>query len=157
MTSKKSLSFTVERVIPAPQTEVFDAWLDPKVPGTLWNAAERFIVDARVDGLFYWTLKGTSHYGRFTAFERPRRIEHTWVSPNTLGEESTVTVTFERHGNDTRMTLVHSGLPDHDNARGHETGWDNFVDVFRDQFGDGSRRPYRWQDAHPSVLNPAQD
>lgn len=151
MRSVKTLTFKVERTIPAPPSEVFDAWLDPRIPGTPWNAAEKFIVDSRVDGLFYWTLKGTSHYGRFTAIERPGRIQHTWVSPNTLGEESTVTVTFESRGEDTLMTLVHSDLPEHELARGHENGWNYFLGVFREQFGDGSRKAYRWEEAHPPV------
>lgn len=153
MTSTKTLELKVERIISASPTELFDAWLDPRVPGTLWNAAEKFIVDPKVDGLFYWTLKGTSHYGRFTEIERPSRIRHTWVSPNTLGEESTVTVTFEELGDETRMTLVHSDLPDHELARGHETGWNYFLGVFREQFGEGSRAEYRWEDAHPPVTN----
>ena len=151
MTSEKTLTFTLERTIPAPPSEVFDAWLDPRVPGTPWNAAEKFIVDAKVDGLFYWTLKGTAHYGRFTAFDRPRRIQHTWVSPNTLGRESTVTVTFTKQGEETVMTLVHSDLPDHALARGHEGGWTYFLGIFREQFGDGSRKPYRWEEAHPPM------
>jgi uncharacterized protein YndB with AHSA1/START domain len=151
MKPTKTLAFTVERTIPAPRSEVFDAWLDPQVPGTPWNAAEELIMDSKVDGLFYWTLKGTSHYGRFTSIERPHRIEHTWVSPNTLGEESTVTVTFEEQGDDTRMILVHSGLPDHAKARGHESGWNYFLGIFREQFGDGTRKAYRWEDAHPSA------
>src|SRR5690349_15278757 len=121
-TTARTLAITVQRTIPASRGEVFDAWLDPRVPGTPWNAAEKFIVDSKVDGLFYWRLKGTAHYGRFTAVERPDRLQHTWVSPNTLGEESTVTVTFEAHGDDTLMTLVHSDLPDNDRARGHENG-----------------------------------
>lgn len=148
-TSANTLAITVRRVIPAPPSEVFDAWLDPKVPGTPWNAAERFIVEAKVDGLFYWRLKGTAHYGRFTAVERPHRIQHTWVSPNTLGEESTVTVTFEEHGDETVMTLVHADLPENEKARGHENGWNYFLGVFRQQFGDGSRKQYRWEEAHP--------
>ena len=78
--SKKTLEFKFERKIPAPINEVFDSWLDPKVPGTTWNAAEKFVMDAKVDGLFYWLLKGTSHYGRFTEFSRPNRLEHTWMS-----------------------------------------------------------------------------
>ena len=57
MTSTKRLEFRFERTIPAPASEVFDAWLDPRVPGNPWNAAERFIVDAKADGLFYWTLR----------------------------------------------------------------------------------------------------
>jgi uncharacterized protein YndB with AHSA1/START domain len=151
MKPTKRLELTIERTIPAPQSEVFDAWMDPRVPGTPWNAAEKFILDSKVDGLFYWTLKGTSHYGRFTVVERPHRIQHTWVSPNTLGEESTVTVTFTKQGDGTRMTLVHSDLPDHALARGHERGWNYFVGTFREQFGDGSRKPYRWEEAHPTV------
>jgi uncharacterized protein YndB with AHSA1/START domain len=153
MRPTKTLELRIERTIPARPSEVFDAWLDPKIPGTPWNAAERFILDAKMDGLFYWTLKGTSHYGRFTALERPRQVQHTWVSPNTLGEESTVTVTFEAQGDETRMTLVHAHLPDDELARGHEAGWNYFLGVFREQFGDGSRRSYRWAEAHPPATN----
>jgi uncharacterized protein YndB with AHSA1/START domain len=75
--SKKTLEFKFERAIPAPLGEVFDAWLNPKIPGNPWNAAEKFILAPQVDGLFYWTLKGTSHYGRFTEIERPSRIQRT--------------------------------------------------------------------------------
>ena len=64
--STKTIEIKVERTIPAPLDEVFDGWLNPKIPGNPWNAAEKFILDPKVDGLFYWLLKGTSHYGRFT-------------------------------------------------------------------------------------------
>jgi hypothetical protein len=63
MMSERTLTFTLERTIPAPASEVFDAWLDPRVPGTPWNVAEKFIVDGKVDGLFYWTFKATSTTG----------------------------------------------------------------------------------------------
>jgi len=148
--SAKTIEIKVERTIPAAPGEVFDGWLDPKIPGNPWNAAEEFLLDAKVDGLFYWRLKGTSHYGRFTEVKRPDRIQHTWVSPNTLGQESSVTVTFEKQGEDTLMTLVHSGLPDTDEARGHERGWNYFLGIFREQFGLGSHAEYRWEDAHPN-------
>ena len=138
--SNRTLEFRFERTIPAPLTEVFDGWLDPKIPGNPWNAAEKFLLTAKVDGLFFWTLKGTSHYGRFTVFERPARMQHTWVSPKTLGKESTVTVTFTRKGGDTLMTFVHSDLPDHELARGHEKGWNYFLDIFPGQFGNNSRK-----------------
>ncbi len=137
---KKTLEFKLERTIPAPMAEVFDGWLDPKIPGNPWNAAEKFLLDPRVDGLFFWALKGISHYGRFTVFERPFRIQHTWVSPKTLGEESTVTVTFKQQGQDTLMTLVHSDLPDHVLARGHEKGWTHFLNIFPSHFADHSQK-----------------
>jgi uncharacterized protein YndB with AHSA1/START domain len=147
--STKTIEIKVERTIPAPPGEVFNGWLDPKVPGNPWNAAEKFILDPKVDGLFYWTLKGTAHYGRFTEFERPARMQHTLVSPNTSGKESKVTVTFKSQGDATLMTLVHSDLPDTEEARGHERGWNYFMGIFCEQFGNGSREQYRWEDAHP--------
>ena len=146
--ARKTIEVRVERTIPAPPNEVFDAWLNPNIPGNPWSAAEKFILDAKVDGLFYWTLKGTAHYGRFTEMEKPGRIQHTWVSPNTLGEESTVIVTFRKQAEDTVMTLVHSNLPDTDSGRGHEKGWNYFFEIFREQFRDGSGKKYRWEDAH---------
>ena len=138
--SAKTIEIKVERTILAPLDEVFDGWLNPKIPGNPWNAAEKFILDPKVDGLFFWTLNDTSHYGRFTEVERPARIQHTWVSPNTLGEESIVTLTFQKKGEDTLMTLVHSGIPDTDAGRGHEKGWNYFLDIFTGQFGNGSRK-----------------
>ncbi|HUI63749.1 MAG TPA: SRPBCC domain-containing protein [Bacteroidota bacterium] len=144
-----TIEFKFERTIPASPEELFDGWLDPKIPGTTWNAAEKFVLDPKVDGLFFWHLRGTSHYGRFTEVQRPGRIQHTWVSPNTLGKESTVTVTFTKQGDKTLMTLVHSGLPDHELARSHENGWNYFLGIYQEQFGNGSRKDYRWEEAHP--------
>ena len=123
MNKAKTIEVTVERTIPAPPGEVFDAWLDPKIPRNPWNMAEKLLLNPMVDGFFYWTFRGTPHYGRFTAVDRPHRIQHTWMSPNTSGLESMVTVTFEQRGPDTLMTLLHSGLPDTDGRRSHEQGW----------------------------------
>jgi uncharacterized protein YndB with AHSA1/START domain len=150
MNSEKTLEFKIERIIPATPAEVFDAWLDPKIPGNPWNAAEKFVLDPKVDGLFFWTLKGTPHYGRFTEIERPGRMQHTWMSPKTLGQESTVTLTFKKQGEGTLMTLVHSNLPNCEPARGHEKGWNYFVGVFREQFGAGSRKEFSWEETHCS-------
>jgi uncharacterized protein YndB with AHSA1/START domain len=130
----KTIEVTVERTIPAPLEQVFDAWLNPKTPGTAWHAADKFVLDAKVDGLFFWTIKGTAHYGRFTEVARPNRLQHTWMSPNTSGLESTVSVTFKSQGKETLMTLVHSGLPDTNQGRGHEKGWNFFLGSFCEQF-----------------------
>ncbi len=89
---RRKLEFTFGRSILAPPSEVFTAWLDPRVPGTPWNAAEKLILEPKVDGLFYWGLGGNAHYGRFIDVERSTMLRHTWVSPNTLDEESMVTV-----------------------------------------------------------------
>jgi uncharacterized protein YndB with AHSA1/START domain len=139
MSKPKMIEFRFERTIPAPPGEVFEAWLNPKVPGNPWNMADKLILQPKVDGMFYWAIKGTPHYGRFTDMSRPNRIEHTWVSPHTLGQESTVTLTFEKKGGNTLMTLVHSELPDTDGGRGHEKGWNYFLGIFPDQFSDARR------------------
>jgi uncharacterized protein YndB with AHSA1/START domain len=56
------------------------------------------------------------------------------------GKESTVTVTFEKQGEDTLMTLVHSGIPDTDAGKRHEKGWNYFLDIFPRQFRNSSRK-----------------
>jgi len=140
-TSTKTVEIKVARTIPAPPGEVFDAWLDPKIPGTPWHEHVKLIVDPKVDGLWYWlALRGTAHYGRFIEIDRPGRIQHTWVSRNTLGEESIVRVTFERKGEDTLLTLLHSGLPNDDMAKAHEKGWNSIFDKFSNIFASGSQR-----------------
>jgi uncharacterized protein YndB with AHSA1/START domain len=134
MSDAKTIEVTVERTIPTSPGEAFDAWLNPEVPGNPWSMAEKLLLNPSVDGLFYWLVRGTPHYGRFTALERPGRIQHTWMSPNTSGLESTVTVTFERKGKETVMTLLHTGLPDTGGGRSHENGWAYFLDGFQSRF-----------------------
>lgn len=131
----KTIELTIERTIPAGPDAVFDAWLNPKVPGTPWSEADKLLLNPIVDGFFYWLIRGTAHYGRFTKVDRGSYLQHTWVSPNTLGLESTVTVTFKKKGGDTVMTLVHTGLPDNNQGRGHEGGWNYFMGNFEKQFG----------------------
>jgi uncharacterized protein YndB with AHSA1/START domain len=138
--SLQTLEFKFERTITAPPQEVYDAWLDPKIPGNPWHESDKLILNPVVDGLFYWLIRGTPHFGRFTETARPYRLEHTWMSPSTLGLESTVTLTFKQAGEDTLLTLVHAGLPDHDLAKGHEKGWNYFLGIFPGQFGAGRSR-----------------
>jgi uncharacterized protein YndB with AHSA1/START domain len=141
--AKNILEVKVERAIPAPPAQVYDAWLDRKVPGTPWNMGEKLILNPKADGLFYWLVDGNAHFGRFTKVERPRRVQHTWMSRYTWGEETTVTVTFKKEGDGTRMILVHGGLPDDERGRAHEEGWNQFLDAFPEYFrkpGRGKRK-----------------
>jgi uncharacterized protein YndB with AHSA1/START domain len=130
-----TVDIKVERTIPAPPGEVFDAWLDPKIPGSPWHQHIKLIVNPEVDGLWYWlAIGGTAHYGRFIEMERPSLVRHSWVSRNTLREESTVTVTFREKGEGTLLTILHSGLPNEDMARAHEKGWNAISDRFSSIF-----------------------
>jgi uncharacterized protein YndB with AHSA1/START domain len=140
MKKAKTLELKLERTIPAAPGEVYKAWLNPKVPGTPWYEGDKLLLNPKVDGFFYWLINDTAHYGRFTKLERASRIQHTWRSRYTDGEESTVTVTFKKQGDVTLMTLVHSDLPDNKNGREHEGGWNYFMDKFPKGFGKAARK-----------------
>jgi Activator of Hsp90 ATPase homolog 1-like protein len=45
------------------------------------------------------------------------------MSPHTRGLEPLITVTFQKKGADTLMTLRHENLPGDEYGRGHEKGW----------------------------------
>lgn len=85
------------------------------------------ILNPVVDGLFYLAVKHEGrtwpHYGRFTKMDRPRLLEHTWMSEATKGAESIVTVTLEPRGEQTEFTLRHSCGPDDELGRQHQEGW----------------------------------
>lgn len=127
----KTIDITVKRRIPARAEKVFDVWIDPKSPGGPWYGGARVIVNPAVDGLFYIAVghEGRSwpHYGRFVRIERPRVVEHTWMSEATKGLESVVTTTFEARGEETEVTLIHTGVPDDEAGRRHKDGWEFVV------------------------------
>jgi uncharacterized protein YndB with AHSA1/START domain len=135
----KLTDITVTRTIPASSEEVFDVWIDPKSPGGPWFAAKRVILNAVVDGLFYFAVdhagRTWAHYGRFLRVERPRCVEYTWMSEATKGLESIVTVTFEPNGAQTDVTLRHSGLADDEMGRGHQEGWTWGLSKLGESFG----------------------
>ena len=142
----KTIALELTRTIPASPVEAFDGWLDPKCPGTPWSMAEKYVLDPRVDGLYYWrfineTGEGKPHYGRFTILNRPSKIQYTWVSPHTYGLESLVTVTFQKKGEDTLLTLRHENLPDDDYGRGHEKGWGYLLSQFADRVPHDREQP----------------
>jgi uncharacterized protein YndB with AHSA1/START domain len=138
----KRIDLTVSRVIPATPSEVFDVWLDAKSPGSPWFGSQRVILNPVVDGLFYHCVRhegrAWAHYGRFVRLDKPRVIEHTWMSEATRGIESTLVVALEPKGDDTLLTLRHSDLPDDEMGRQHEEGWKFVADAIAQRFA--SRR-----------------
>jgi uncharacterized protein YndB with AHSA1/START domain len=140
--SSRTIKIKVERKIPASPSEVFGAWMNPKIPANIWSVGEELILKAGKKGLFYLRAPGAKHYhyGRFTEFKRPGRIQHTWLTWYTLGLESMVTITFKKKGNGTLMTILHSGLPDTAEGRSHKEGWNKFLDLLAEYFEGKSRR-----------------
>jgi hypothetical protein len=94
------IEVSVSRTIPASPGEVFDVWLDRNSAGGPWYGTERVMINPVVDGLFYHSVRhegrSWAHYGRFVRLDKPRLIEHTWVSEATRGMESNVIVTLWR-------------------------------------------------------------
>lgn len=120
---KKEVS--CEITVPALREEVFDAWLNPA--NSPFHEHEKLIVNRTVDGLWYWLVHGVPHYGRFMEFRRPLRVRHTWMSPNTAAVETMVSVTFRKRGDETLMTLVHSGFPSLSSTRAHRAAWNRVL------------------------------
>jgi uncharacterized protein YndB with AHSA1/START domain len=134
----KLIDITVTRAIPAPVANVFEVWMDPKSPGGPWFGAERVILNPVVDGLFYLAVKHEGrtwpHYGRFVRIERPYQVEYTWMSEGTQGVESVVAVTFQARGDQTEVTLRHSGVPDDEMGRRHQEGWTWILSMLAGRF-----------------------
>ena len=144
MNSKvKTMDLTVTRTMAAPPTRIFDVWLDSKCPGSPWFGVTKAIVNPVVDGLFYHAvhLEGHdwAHYGRFITLDRPRQIQHTWVSEATRGLESIVTLTLAAQGDTTSVTLHHTNLPDDEMGRRHEEGWGFVLGALAEAFRSQSR------------------
>jgi uncharacterized protein YndB with AHSA1/START domain len=134
----KTMELTFNRTIAAAPAEVFDAWLDPTHPATPFNGAEKLLIDPKVDGMFYFRhlVDGTElpHFGRFTVVDRPKKVQYTWMSRHTRGLESVVTVTFQKKGDDTLLTLNHANLPDDEMGRAHDDGWKHYLGLFDQRF-----------------------
>lgn len=133
------MDINLSRTVNATPDQVFNVWLDSKSPGGPWFGAQRVILNPEVDGLFYHAVghegRMWAHYGRFTRIEKPRLIEHTWVSEATQGRETILTLTLEGRGRATEVTLRHTGVPDDAMGRGHQDGWTYVLDAIVKRFG----------------------
>jgi uncharacterized protein YndB with AHSA1/START domain len=124
---------TLNRTLPATPEEVFDAWLDPKVPCNPWHGSKRLEWEPKQGNLWYFLHIMSSdkaqppyerpHFGRFRLLDRPRKIVLDWMSYNTRGMESVVTVTLHPKGKETLLTLNHANIPDDELGRAHDKGW----------------------------------
>ena len=146
----KLFDLKLSRFVAGPPDEVFDVWFDPASPGGPWHGAKKVLMHVAVDGLFYFGLDRAQarrknaaiaergellgHFGRFTTVERGRAAEHTWMSENTHGIETTVSVTFEARDGGTQLTIVHRDLPDDELGRGHDRGWTSLLSRIAEQF-----------------------
>lgn len=113
-------TLTLTRVFAAPPADVFDAWVQTSKIEQWWGCAMttavKSTIEPEVGGKFdhRMTLEGVGDMDMnacFTVYDPPRRL--AYVTPEGPSSPAmTVTVDFVAEGDGTRVTLVHSGLPD---------------------------------------------
>jgi uncharacterized protein YndB with AHSA1/START domain len=126
----------VERVLPAPPAEAYDAWLDETALSSFICPAPGHASEVEVDPMVGGRLRFLMSLpdaeievtGEFVALDRPERICFTWRCSDTGDLESIVTVLFAPHADDqTLMTIIHSKLPP-SLVRKHLAGWISVAD-----------------------------
>jgi len=132
----------ISRVISADIESLFDAWLDVDsirewmCPGETVRVPNPKL-DARVGGKFDFTMQVSDellpHVGEYQVIDRPTKLQFTWVSHHTHDQDSVVTINFEPLAeNETRLTLVHTLLPDTISVENHTGGWTRIVETLAD-------------------------
>jgi uncharacterized protein YndB with AHSA1/START domain len=125
------LNLTVERTIKAPQSDVFNAWLNPEMLQKFMMPAAGMSVprassDQEEGGRFEIVmLAGENeipHAGTYREISRHDRIVFTWESPFSV-DDSTVTLVFKPVQEGTHVTLSHVRFSDAEARDNHKGGW----------------------------------
>lgn len=122
----------IERVLPAPIEDVFDAWTDPSTMAEWLSPVghAEAEVDLRVTGRFKVSMIGETtrieHTGEYLVVNPPRELSFTWQSAYTGSDPSVVTVLFEAEGDETRIVLTHHRLPE-GQLDPHAQGWEAMI------------------------------
>jgi uncharacterized protein YndB with AHSA1/START domain len=147
---------TIVRVFDAPCERVWRAWTDPDRVRRWWGptgfATPVYQSDFRVGGVYLYCMRspegqdfwGTGVYREIVPLERIVATdsfadEQGHVVPAThygmsadWPLELLVTVTFEDHGGETKVTLRHAGFAPGEDRDGAQTGWRQSFDKLAD-------------------------
>lgn len=123
----------VERLLPAPIEDVFDALTDAARMAD-WFSPVGFAeveADAIVGGILRVVMIDgdvrLEHDGEFLEVLRPTRLAFTWRSRYTGDRPTVVTVELSEEDGETRLVLHHDGLPPAERAS-HAGGWGAILD-----------------------------
>ena len=132
----ETYSLTVERVIPGPIEEVFDAWLDPASikqwmkpgPMTLSDVTIDPVVGGKYALMFAGEGQLIPHEGEYREITRPHRLVFTWKSAG--AGDTVVTVAFARVADrTTKVTLTHEQFVSEGARDGHRNGWGGILET----------------------------
>ncbi len=139
---------TLTRDINAPRELVFRAWTEPARLAQWFGPAEVEVrelkADVRVGGAFRCHMvspKGDHvALGKYTEIIPNARVRFTWQWESYAMPDSVVTIDLEDLGRTTRLTLVHEGLPDQEDAEQHTHGWSSTLDKFARLMDEGKNK-----------------
>jgi uncharacterized protein YndB with AHSA1/START domain len=134
----KGFKLTVIRVINAPCAMVFRAWTEPEQLAQWFGPAEVELRDLKVEikmgGAFrvHFVSKNGDHIatGNYREIVPNQRLKFSWSWEHYAMPDSMVTVDFEDLGQTTRLTLLHEGLLDQEDADDHTKGWTSMIEKF---------------------------
>jgi uncharacterized protein YndB with AHSA1/START domain len=125
----------LERLIRAPVEEVFDAWIVPEQIASWWGPESvtipEYSIDARPGGAWRTVMQQPTGNkvevsGVYRLIEKNKRLVFSWAwtqEDGSRGHETEVTVTFERVGKDTKLTLIQSVFVETGHRDRHGEGW----------------------------------
>ena len=136
--SPPGLRVVVTRELNAPCPLVFRAWTEPAQMVQWWGpeAIECREVKAEVKAGGAYRIHMVSEkgdriaYGKYTEVVPNKRLQFTWQWESYAMPDSRVTVEFEDLGKTTRLTVIHEGLPDQEDANDHQRGWTSALAKF---------------------------
>ena len=122
----------IKRVLDAPRSLVFAAWIDPEKvkrwmgPGEIKAVLAE--IDPRAGGRFRWLMKtpaGEDHDvgGVYREVVANEKLVFTWAWKTAPERESLVTVLLKPDGDGTLLTLTHEQFFDEDARDRHNNGW----------------------------------
>ena len=127
----------VERTIPAPPEQVFDAWVNPETLVQWWGPEGMDIphhrLDVREGGAWETTMRNSEGgevicSGVYRVIDRPNRLVFTWAwkqDDGLRGHETEITVTFTPDGDGTKMVLDQRSFAEVKSRDGHGMGWNS--------------------------------
>ena len=130
------LTVNITKIVKAPITKVFDAWLDPEMLAQFMRPSSKMALspttnEAVVDGRFEMLMKigeqTIPHTGQYLEIKRPDKLVFTWASPASI-DDSVVTLNFKTIAdNQTELKLNHVRFIDEERRANHEGGWTRIV------------------------------
>lgn len=125
--ANKTYDLKVEKIIHKPAAEVFRAISEGRLFQNCSADHESMKIDFRVGGKYAieFLAHNMKNGGEFLEIVKNQKIVFTWCQDHESNAtpDTTVRIELKDLGNQTALTLTHSGFTDKENRDGHEGGW----------------------------------